>query len=84
MHRESIDQAVREVVSAVLHRELGATEDLVRGEEPAWDSLKHIEIMFALEDRCDVRFSQDELASLDRLSAIVERVKGHIGPSTPA
>ena len=49
-------------------------------EEPAWDSLKHIEIMFALEDRCDVRFSQDELASLDRLSAIVERVKGHTRP----
>jgi acyl carrier protein len=82
MQRESIDQAVREVVSAVLHREIGATEDLVRGEEPAWDSLKHIEIMFALEERCDVRFSQDELASLDRLSTIVERVEGHIESSS--
>jgi acyl carrier protein len=80
MPHESIDQAVREVVSAVLRREIGPTENLVRGEEPAWDSLKHIEIMFALEERCDVRFSQDELANLDRLSAIVERVEGHTRP----
>lgn len=84
MESDPIDQAVREVISAVLQRKMDAVSDVVRVEELAWDSLKHIEIMFALEDRCGVRFGQDELASLDRLSAIVERVKSHLASSSSA
>ena len=81
MPHEPVDQAVREIFAAVVQREVAPGADVAREEEPAWDSLKHMEMMFAIEERCGVQFTQEELGGLDRISAIVERVKSHLGES---
>jgi acyl carrier protein len=39
------------------------------------DSLEHIELLFSLEDACDVKFDTEELAQLDSLDAIVAAVE---------
>ena len=40
-----------------------------------WDSLKHLEIMFAVEDEFRVEFSEDELASADSIARIADLIE---------
>ena len=49
-----------------------------RADVPQWDSLKHAEIVFALEDRYGVRFAEDEFAAMRSVSAIVTLVRRHL------
>lgn len=76
MNHSEIEAAVRGVVAAVLRQELGDGA-ASRQTLPAWDSLKHIEILFAVEDRLDVRFDEAELPALESIDAIVAAVELH-------
>ncbi len=71
---ESIEATAREILSVALGRDIGADERPRRMDEPAWDSLKHIEIVFSIEGAFGVRFSPDEMPLLDSLDAIVAMV----------
>jgi acyl carrier protein len=71
------EEEVKKVVSSVLGIE--ASNNTAREIEPKWDSLKHVEIMFGVEDACGVRFSQQQLAELkrvDEISNAVEKLRG--------
>lgn len=37
-----------------------------------WDSLKRVEIVFAVEDELDIRFEEDELASMNTPQKLIE------------
>lgn len=74
MTREEVDREVREVFATVLDRPIEPGADVIRAEEPEWDSLKHIDLMFSVEERFDLQFPQEDLAELNRLSQIVDRV----------
>ena len=41
-----------------------------------WDSLNHIQFLFALEEEFSVRFNADELSTLTSIQVIVEKIKG--------
>lgn len=69
-----VDATVREVLSLVIGRPVPAGVDLRRDDEPAWDSLRHIELVLALESALDVRFGTDQIPELDSVSAIVALV----------
>lgn len=73
----SIAAEVRAVVSAVLGRPVGEGQAVSRDSESAWDSLKHMEILFAVEDRLDVRFDEGELGALRSVDDIVRAVERH-------
>ena len=53
---------------------------LVRADVPQWDSLKHMEVVFALEDRYGVQFDESEFQRLDTPAAIAAAVRGHLAP----
>lgn len=72
-HAETASR-VREVFQDVLGRNISADEDIARANEPKWDSLKHIELMFALEEKFGIAFSEEDLENLASLSAIVNRI----------
>ena len=61
---------VREVMELVL-KPTGASGNIVRTETPSWDSLKHIELVFTLEDAFDTKFEPTEIENLDSLDTIV-------------
>jgi len=66
---------VRRLMGLILKRDIANTAEVRRDQEPAWDSLKHVEIMFAIEDRFSVKFTAAEfaeLASIDQIAAAVE------------
>ncbi|HET9669900.1 MAG TPA: acyl carrier protein [Casimicrobiaceae bacterium] len=64
------------VVRHVLRLPQGS-EPIAREGTDAWDSLKHMEIVFALEDRYDIRFDEAEFDALDSVESIAAAVARH-------
>lgn len=57
------------IASSVLKCEVHA--DSSRENTPQWDSLKHVELVFAIEDELGLQFSEEQLASLHSIAALV-------------
>jgi acyl carrier protein len=49
--------------------------DFMRSDVPTWDSLKHMQMVFALEDSFDCQFTEDQIPELDSLGKIVEALR---------
>jgi acyl carrier protein len=67
---------VLRLVGYILGRTMGERENPSRSAEAGWDSLKHVELMFLLEDHFAVRFSEEEMAELedaDGIAKLLER-----------
>jgi acyl carrier protein len=73
---DEIDDAVRQVLS-IFGRPIGQDEALSAKTEPAWDSLRQVEVLLAVEGSLDVRFDEDEMAQLDSIDKLVRSVKRH-------
>jgi acyl carrier protein len=69
MDRQQIERLVLAALASVLKCEVDL--DTSRENTPQWDSLKHVEIIFAVEDELGIEFSEKELASLDSVAKIV-------------
>ncbi|MBL8600879.1 MAG: acyl carrier protein [Myxococcales bacterium] len=76
MAKELDRAAVAEVLEAVLGVAVSRTEDTRRQGLAAWDSVKHIEVVFALEDTFEVEISEAVVATLDSVDAIVRALGG--------
>ena len=77
MNDTEILEKVRQIVIAVLQEPIAPGQDVTRGSTPGWDSLKHVELLFALEDACDIKFDRQEFAELDSLDALVSAIDKH-------
>ena len=70
---QDIESRVIEIVAQALKHPV--TRDTTRESTAAWDSLKHIELVFAIEDELQIRFDENELEALDSVQAFVERAQ---------
>ena len=75
MQRKLLTENVYRVISTILKQEFSTDQKLIKDETGGWDSLKHIEIMFAIEEELDVQFSEHELAELDSAEKIIEIIQ---------
>ena len=73
----------RSVVAAIVARVLRMCREEVcgarRGQHEDWNSLKHIEIVFQIEEEFEVQFEEDDIAKLfdvESIAAAVDRVRG--------
>lgn len=67
-------ELIMDALPAVLKTEVTAETSV--HNTPQWDSLRHIEVIFAVEDACGVQFDEAELTelySVERLLAAVQR-----------
>ncbi len=71
------------IVAAIVARVLRICPEEVfgarRGEHEDWNSLKHIEIVFQIEEEFEVQFEEDDIAELldvESIVATVGRVRG--------
>jgi acyl carrier protein len=79
----TITDRVRQVLSLTLNTPIPAGEDFTRDGASVWDSLKHVELIFALEDEFDVQFSESmmqELVSLNAIVAVIRRLSDEEKP----
>ena len=75
---DELEVRVREILAVVLSADANDDVALTRSSNASWDSLKHVEILFALEEELGVRFEQDELTSLDSVKAVVDAAGRHL------
>lgn len=80
METHVISSGVRRVLSAVLKQDLTAMASVSRSDLPAWDSLKHVQVIFAIEDEFGVEFSSEELPGLDSDAKIVAAIEARHAP----
>jgi acyl carrier protein len=73
-----IESEVRELLLRMLRLAGDPRREINRESIDWWDSLKHMEIVFALEDRYDVRFDEAEFAELDSPAAITRLLRRHL------
>lgn len=75
-------------VSSVFYRVLSATLNLPAESLDAtasrrtlaqWDSLRHMQLMLALEDQFGVEFSDSEIAKLDSAAAVIAAIAAKSG-----
>ena len=72
MNREEVEAAVLASLSTVLKREVDS--QCSRENTPAWDSLNNIEVVFSLEDKLGVQFTEEELLDMGSVDSIVRIV----------
>lgn len=73
-----IESEVRELILRLLRLADDPHREIRRASVDQWDSLKHMEIVFALEDRYGVRFDESEFAELDSPAAIAGALRRHL------
>lgn len=66
-------ERIIEIIAQIIKKD---EADLVLdiGKEGRWDSLKLVEIVFALEDEFDVMFNEEEIANMKSISKIYEYI----------
>lgn len=68
-----------------IFRDVFALPDLTVGrattaaDVPGWDSLKHIDLIVAIEDEFDFRFKSSELGGLADVGALVDIIEARVG-----
>lgn len=72
MDRCKIETTVLSVLTAVL--KCPVDQNGKRKDYPQWDSLKHFEVIFAIEDELNFRFPEDCLPTLDGVEKMVETI----------
>lgn len=69
---------VFEIISAIAKRGSGglSLEELKAraDEQNLWDSLLHVELVFALEAEFDIFFSQEEIAQIDTPAKVLDAI----------
>lgn len=69
---------VLDALRVVLKTEVNA--DTSVHNTPQWDSLRHIEVIFAVEDATGVQFDEAELGELNSVERIVAAVQAKHAP----
>ncbi|MGF1468344.1 MAG: acyl carrier protein [Sandaracinaceae bacterium] len=70
MTAAELEHRLAALLASVLERPVGPGEPIERGREAAWTSLRHVELLFSLEETFDVRFTEAELMTLESSGAI--------------
>ncbi len=65
-------QKLQELVEGVLHHSVVLTDDTVFEELPGWDSVAHINLMFALEQAFGIEFSHFEISELQTVRDLTQ------------
>ena len=70
----TIDTTLKALLSETLKRSVGDEENVTRADEPAWNSLLHMELVFMIEDEFGIEFEADEIAELASRAQIAARI----------
>lgn len=75
MSPSEIETQLVEVIGTVLGHSVDASAS--RTSDSGWDSLKHIQIVFAVEEKFNVQFQEEEIPTLDSLAKIQAKLLTH-------
>ncbi len=70
-----MENQVLEIFKVVLKLDDVDKDSLVFGETDGWDSLKHMEIIFSLEEEFDVEFMKEDIEQMHSFAEICRLVE---------
>jgi acyl carrier protein len=76
--RSDLEELVRASIVVALKLETVNLGDIHRREVASWDSLKHVELIFLMEDQFDIQFDEYEMTEMNSLSKIVDILESKI------
>jgi acyl carrier protein len=68
----SLELEVAQLISEITGESVGVESS--RDSIPAWDSLRHVEIIFAFEDSYGITLEEAEMAKLNSVKSLAQRV----------
>ena len=72
----TVQQRLEGVFRLVFNDEnLVLRDDMTAADVPGWDSMEHINLMFALEEEFDLQFAGNELAEVENIGALRQLVE---------
>jgi acyl carrier protein len=71
---EQIFQRIERVFSSIFGPAVVFSRTLAREDEPRWTSLKHVELVIALETEFDVRFDGADATDMVSIAAVAQRI----------
>lgn len=74
MSRTAIEATVRDVFEVVLKRPIAPQESISQETEGDWDSVRHIELLFMLEEEFGITFDEGEMSELQSFDEIVDKL----------
>jgi acyl carrier protein len=72
VNSKNVESVILDIFSAVLKRTVDPKDSRLTLSQ--WDSLKHIEIIFAIEDELSIQFDEEEIEQLDSIEKIIKIV----------
>lgn len=73
--RPTLDRIERVVRGLLANDDVVLTNDTRAADVPGWDSLMNINIVFGVEEEFGIRFSDDDLAGLNTVGELADRVE---------
>ena len=79
MEKIEILEIVREILISVLqHERFELSDDLVASDVDGWDSLTHMAIIVAIEEKFNITFKLKELNKLTNLGALMGLIQSKL------
>lgn len=72
MTKTKIEAGTRDILMSFLGQSF--SEENTRNESSDWDSLQHMQIIFALEERFNIEFTEEEIPLMNSCRIIVESI----------
>jgi len=72
--RDEVRAEVARILSSVLGHPVSAARDAAASDDPGWDSLRQVEVIYAVEDTFDLRFEENAFPEFVSLETIVDAV----------
>jgi len=82
VEKSDILEKVREILISILkHENFELRDDLVASDVDGWDSLSHMAIIVAIEEKFDITFKLKELNKLTNLGALTGLIQSKVSGS---
>jgi acyl carrier protein len=76
---EPLNSSLVDVLSITLRVPVDRiSDDFSPADCPNWDSVRHLMLMLAIEDKFEISFSEKEIAELRRFATIRDAVRTHV------
>ena len=74
MSRDDVAAGVARILSGVLGHDVAPGTDIAASDDPMWDSLRQVEVVYAVEDTFGIRIDEADFAGLVSSKLIVDAV----------
>ncbi|MEN6407984.1 MAG: acyl carrier protein [Thermoguttaceae bacterium] len=75
--------AVQEIFRQVFDKDaMTVSPSTRRADVSDWDSVAHVKLILTLEDEFQVRFSEDEISSVDTVGDLLKAIDNHVRADT--